>query len=229
VAVADETNHVQLVDLRTGSRSHVLREHKAEVMSLAWAGHNPRLLATGGKDGKVNIWDVRKARSFLHTLDYNDVRFKRKSELKMTGISHETGVYGLAFSPCGRYILTLGGDKRVRKWDTMTWKNLKTKFQEISLSRNKAVDMVFPIDLHSEKIFVPESNSILMIDINTGQTEKCLSGHFRSVTSLCFNPYRYELLSSSKDRKILSYSVGQSREKDRIAVNLADDWSSDED
>ena len=228
VAVANETNHVTLVDLRTGSRSHVLREHKSEVMTLAWSLNNPRLLATGGNDGKVNIWDVRKARSFLHTLDYNNVRFKAKSELKMAGISHHTGVYGLAFSPCGRYILSLGGDKRIRKWDTMTWKNLKTKFQEVSLSRSKAVDLVFATGLNCEKMFVPENNTILIIDTSTGRTDNVLTGHFRSVISLSFNSFRLELNSGGKDRKILSYDGGYKADKGRDVEITADSWSSDE-
>ncbi len=61
------------------------------------------------------LWDVRQSKSYLCTLDYNNVRYKRTKDLKLSGESHQGGIHGLEFSRCGRYLYSCGSDKRIRK------------------------------------------------------------------------------------------------------------------
>ena len=43
----------------------------------------------------------------------------------------QASVHGVVFSGCGRYLVSLGKDKRLRKWDILTGFNLKVKFPEV--------------------------------------------------------------------------------------------------
>jgi len=244
VAVAGETNHVTLIDLKSGSTSHVLRGHGAEVCTLAWSVAQPNILATGGADKKVILWDVRQARSYMKYLDYNNVRFKRQSEISLSGFSHQQSVHGLAFSGCGRYLVSLGKDKRIRKWDTVTGKNLKTKFAEVQTSCKNSVDIVCSTRGARDFLFVPEKSFILMIDLQSGKTFRPLVGHYGSVTTIAYNSDNMELYSGAKDKNILIWEPETSKTKAwmdfRNKVNddldetqpnqiIRDTWSSDED
>jgi WD40 repeat protein len=44
--------------------SHILRGHSGEVITCAWARHQPSILATGAADSKVILWDVRQVMRF---------------------------------------------------------------------------------------------------------------------------------------------------------------------
>jgi len=140
IAVTNDTNHLHLVDLKTGSTCHTLRGHEGEVLTCTWSRLNHKILASGSVDKKIMLWDVRQAKSFLAILDFNNVRFKRRSQLKLAGMSHQSSVHGLEFSRCGRYLVSLGNDNRLRKWDTSTGKNLKTKFPEIKIKHRQRKD-----------------------------------------------------------------------------------------
>ena len=61
VAVGTDTNHVRLVDLRSGSSTHELRGHKTSVLAVQWSPNLSSVLASGCLDGKALLWDVRKA------------------------------------------------------------------------------------------------------------------------------------------------------------------------
>eukprot|EP00090_Calanus_glacialis_P006873 TRINITY_DN15373_c0_g1_i1.p1 TRINITY_DN15373_c0_g1~~TRINITY_DN15373_c0_g1_i1.p1 ORF type:complete len:405 (+),score=102.14 TRINITY_DN15373_c0_g1_i1:44-1258(+) len=246
VAVAGETNHVTLIDLKSGSTSHVLRGHAAEVVTLAWSLGQPNILATGGGDNKVILWDVRQARSYLQYLDYNNVRFKRSKDITLAGSSHQNPVHGLVFSGCGRYLISLGKDKRIRKWDTMTGKNLKTKFAEVNTSCKNAVDIVCSSRGARDFLFVPEKSFILMIDLQTGKTVRPLVGHYGSVAAMAYSPANMELYSGAKDKNILIWEPETTKvkawldhknkvedESDETQTGVShitrDTWSSDED
>jgi len=242
VGVARDTSHVTLIDLKSGSTSHVLRGHTAEVITLAWSPGQPNILATGGVDKKVILWDVRQAKSYVQYLDYNNVRFKRKKDITLSGSSHQSRVHGLVFSGCGRYLVSLGADKRIRKWDTVTGKNLKTKFSDVNKNFKGAVDMVCSSNGVIDFLFLPEKSFILMINLQTGKTVRQLVGHYGSVSSLAYSPDSMELYSGAKDKNILIWEAETSRvqawldnknkgteEEENKDQFTRDTWSSDED
>jgi DNA excision repair protein ERCC-8 len=52
----------RLVDLRTGAASHRCTGHRgAGVTALAWSPVSAHVVASGGSDGTVRLWDIRKA------------------------------------------------------------------------------------------------------------------------------------------------------------------------
>jgi DNA excision repair protein ERCC-8 len=55
---------IKLVDIRSGASSHTLLGHSSQgLSSVQWAPHNDVILASGGMDGTVRLWDIRKGGS----------------------------------------------------------------------------------------------------------------------------------------------------------------------
>jgi len=241
VAVGTDTNHVKLVDLRSGSSTHELRGHKNSVLTVQWSPNFPSMLASGCLDGKALLWDVRKARNCLMSFDMGNIRGKEKTRSLEKSMAHKGSLNGLTFSNTSRHLLTYGCcDGRVRKWDIMSGINTKTKFDALP----KMIDIKIHVPIvtsekttatSDEVVFVPNKSNIIKMRVNDGLSRGRLCGHFKSVTGLAFSPAHLELFSGSSDRAILIWdgqnlsdfeehlSENNTVEPDRITV---DAWSS---
>eukprot|EP00088_Acartia_fossae_P018314 TRINITY_DN2057_c0_g1_i1.p1 TRINITY_DN2057_c0_g1~~TRINITY_DN2057_c0_g1_i1.p1 ORF type:complete len:410 (+),score=71.74 TRINITY_DN2057_c0_g1_i1:104-1333(+) len=242
IAVASKSRNVVLADLQTGSSCHTLRGHKGEVYALAWNPANAAILATGSADKKVMLWDVRQGKSFLATLDYNNVRYKRSKDLKLSGESHQGGVHGLQFSTCGKYLYSLGSDKRIRKWDSKSMKNLKVKFPEVDSKHDGHTEMAVVDEGFEDLLFVPEQHNISVFHARTGAALQPLVGHFSSVYTLAHSSADTVLYSGGRDRFILQWDPPLSiaaalaskteestkEESSKLTQYTVDTWSSDE-
>jgi DNA excision repair protein ERCC-8 len=70
VAVGSEAPTIRLLDLNTGAAAHSLVGHAAGgTAAVGWAPNDEYLLASGGMDGTVRLWDIRMAQSCLASLD----------------------------------------------------------------------------------------------------------------------------------------------------------------
>jgi DNA excision repair protein ERCC-8 len=64
IAVGSPTSSlIKLIDIRSGSSSHSLTGHEKGVSSIAWSPICPFVLASGGMDSCVMLWDIRKGGS----------------------------------------------------------------------------------------------------------------------------------------------------------------------
>ena len=87
---------------------------------LAWSPGTPGMLASGeglGQDGrgggKIILWDVRQAKSKLQSLDYNNVKGRPRDPSRLANAAHQGRVLGIAFTGCGRYLVSVGKDHRL--------------------------------------------------------------------------------------------------------------------
>ncbi|MFL5244805.1 MAG: WD40 repeat domain-containing protein [Gemmataceae bacterium] len=80
-----------------------LKGHSDKIYSLAF-GPGDKILASGGWDGSIIIWDLSK-RTKIMTLD-----------------GHTDKVSGLVFSADGKILASSSFDKTAKLWDTTTWK-----------------------------------------------------------------------------------------------------------
>ena len=60
---------IHLCDAATGSAAQVLVGHRAPVWALSWSPREEYVLASGGADRSVRLWDIRRAGSCLKALD----------------------------------------------------------------------------------------------------------------------------------------------------------------
>ncbi len=64
--------------LKPSVTGHAIFLHPRSAL-VRWSNRRENLLATGGADGRVILWDVRRAGSFLAALDYNNISRKAGS------------------------------------------------------------------------------------------------------------------------------------------------------
>ena len=230
VAVAGDRSLVQLVDLRSGSLAHVLRGHTGGgVTSLAW-GHGSLLASGGDTDRRVIIWDVRMARSFLRYMDSNYVSSRSSRHHKPAGWSHKGPVQGLAWTQDGRQLISLGQDRRLRRWDVTRGLNMKTRFPEINSSdKLSTVDLEISSGGYGGLVFVPEQTGVAMLNLTSGRRVNTLSGHFSKIYCLKYNPQQLELYTSGKDRYVHVWSPVEGGEDNSESRHLTCDTWSDSD
>lgn len=227
VAVAGDRSLVQLVDLRSGSLAHVLRGHTGGgVTSLAW-GQGSLLASGGDTDRRIIIWDVRMARSFLRYLDSNCVSSRSSRQHKPAGWSHKGPVQGLVWTQDGRQLVSLGQDRRLRRWDVTRGLNMKTRFPEIDTSdKLSSVDLEISSGGDRSLVFVPEQSGVAMLELTTGRRVSTLSGHFSQIYCLKYNRQQLELYTSGRDRYVHVWSPVESGDDCSESRHLiCDTWS----
>jgi len=241
-------NHVRLVDPKSGSMVHELRGHSdGGVRVCRWSNRRPHLLATGGADGQVLLWDVRHGRNCLTTLNMANVSIssgrKRKREEKAK--AHNGAANGLRFSADGLNLLSFGCDSRLRLWCVSTGRNRKAHFPTVK----NAVRACRSFCVADGFVFVPEASDVLTFDENGLPTEAnaLRGGHYGDVTAVIASKQRQEVYTCGQDRSVLIWDADESRAevwndgqhdgtvevggqpRPNVLPLLEDAWSSDED
>jgi WD40 repeat protein/transcriptional regulator with XRE-family HTH domain len=124
--------------------AQILEAHPSAVASLALSADGGRLLASGGADGTLRVWEVSTRRLLAdlegHTSAVWGVALDPGSRMLASGSEdgairlwdlttsqclatlqgHTNAVYGVALSEGGELLATCGADGTVRLWDTGT-------------------------------------------------------------------------------------------------------------
>ncbi|XP_066567519.1 DNA excision repair protein ERCC-8 [Amia ocellicauda] len=243
IAVGTKDPKVQLCDLKSGSRIHILQGHRGEVLSVKWSTRYEHILATASTDSQVRLWDVRKASGSLFTLDqHNGEKSKAASEAANT--AHNGRVNGLCFSCDGLYLLTIGTDDRMRLWNSASGENTLVNYGKVSNDSRKGLKFTVSRGCSPEFVFVPCGSAIAVYTLHTGELITTLRGHYNSVDCCDFHADFQDLYSGGKDCNILAWipsprkpaledeGPGPRRNTNESSLNPAfqDAWSSsDED
>ncbi|XP_041108055.1 DNA excision repair protein ERCC-8 [Polyodon spathula] len=204
IAVGTKDPKVQLCDLKSGSRIHILQGHRGEVLSVKWSPRYEHILATASTDSRVRLWDVRKASGSLFTLDqHNDEKSKASSEAANT--AHNGHVNGLCFTSDGLCLLTTGTDDRMRLWNSSTGENTLVNYGKVSNESRKGLKFTVSSGCSPEFVFVPCGGTIAMYALYTGELITMLRGHYNSVDCCEFHPDFQDLYSGGKDCNILAW------------------------
>ncbi|PMD57098.1 WD40 repeat-like protein [Hyaloscypha bicolor E] len=188
VLVACATQHpaVRLVDLRTGSSTHSLVGHHGALLSLAWSPTLEHILASGGIDGTVRLWDIRKSSGALGVLNMEDSTgitgmdgVGRSARARDVGKAHTAAVNGITWTDDGAYLITAGHDERIRVWDAATGANTLASFGPIIKNGHLSnLPLVVSPSLASspgkEILFYPNEKELLMFELHEGKLLKRL-------------------------------------------------------
>lgn len=190
VACATQHPAVRLVDLRSGSSLQSLVAHGGAVLSVAWSPRREHTLASGHVDGRVRIWDVRRAGGPVALLDQEDGlgvvhRFEHatasgrpwdptRQHSRASARAHDDGVNGLCWTDDGRFIVSAGLDRRIRVWDAATGANTLASFGAAVQNRQAGSVSMFASPgscargSGDDVLFWPNENEILVMDLHEG-------------------------------------------------------------
>lgn len=80
IATATEDVQVRLCDMASGAFSHTLSGHRDGIMAVEWSTSSEWVLVTGGCDGAIRFWDIRRAGCFS-VLDQSHSQLGRRPPL----------------------------------------------------------------------------------------------------------------------------------------------------
>lgn len=149
-------------------------ENFTPVNSIAFSPDS-RLVATGGLDTHVRLWDANS----------------RTKLDQLTG--HTDSVLSVAFSPDGKSLATGGADRKVILWDLTTRRPIQTLTQP-----SVVLSIAFSPD-GSNLAVAMANNSVAMWDLKLGSQTGSLDGHSEAVSSVAFSPDGRTLATGSWD------------------------------
>ena len=230
IACATQHPSVRLVDLRSGASAHSLVGHHGAVLSVAWSPVDEYVLASGGTDGTVRLWDVRRSAGSLGVMDLEDSvgvggedGLGKSARSGDSGKAHVGACNGVVWTDDGRFLVTAGHDERVRVWDVGVGANALAHFGPIV--KNTHLSTLLPLLVpnsickrREQIMFYPNEKEILMFDLFEGTLFKRLkipgagvarpsgsAGHQNTrnrVTSLVWRAGDVEMYSAHSDGAI---------------------------
>jgi WD40 repeat protein len=176
----------------------------AEASTIAWSPDG-KLLASGGPDRIVHIWDAATG---------EEIETIKNIVMDNAFINiYEGPIRSLAFSPNGKWLVTgsednEGGikDKTILMWDTSAWTQ---EAPVIFQGKNDDVT-VLAFSPDGQSLVAGYDNGDTAIwNFNKQEINEIISGHTQSVTALDFSPFEEALLlaTSSLDQSILLHNL----------------------
>ncbi|KAI9200459.1 hypothetical protein LWI28_008321 [Acer negundo] len=80
IAAGTEDVQVRLCDIASGAFAHTLSGHRDGIMTVEWSTSSEWVLVTGGCDGAIRFWDIRRAGCF-RVLDQSQSQLGRRPPL----------------------------------------------------------------------------------------------------------------------------------------------------
>ncbi|KAH8820894.1 WD40-repeat-containing domain protein [Xylogone sp. PMI_703] len=190
VACATQHPAVRLVDLRSGSATHSLAGHTGAVLAVEWSPTVEHVLASGGIDGTVRLWDVRKSSAAMGVLDMEDptgvnisgIRRAHSATIDVTRgapKAHSGAVNGVSWTDDGNFLTTAGHDARIRVWDASTGANTLASFgPTLKNAQLSHLPLLIPptslTPANQDILYYPNERELLMFELHEGRLLKRL-------------------------------------------------------
>ena len=225
-ASADRT--ARIWDAKTGKELLCIKA-QAPVYSAALAP-NGRLLATGGSDGAVRLWDVTREAGTVAVSGCPAGFSDRHSRLITAYASirewdagtgrclREVGQVGpvsaCALSADGLRVVTGHSDGEAAIWDAQTGSRLF----DLSGHSEHIWSVAFSPDgtravSSSDPAKNGEANTVFLWDATAGRRLFALTGHRKRVRSACFSPDGQRIITGSDDRTARIWDAASGKER----------------
>jgi WD40 repeat protein/serine/threonine protein kinase len=170
--------------------------HDSHLYSLV-SSPDGRVLAAGGDDGRITLWDTRSWKP-LRTLD----------------AKNGGQVRGLAFSPDGSLLASAGYDRLVFLWNAATGECLHT------FPHGKGcLAVTFSPD--GRRLVTDAGGPMEVRDVATGRLLHTLEGHGASVRRVVYRPDGTRLASGGDDRTVRIWDAATGRELLKLDDHVA--------
>jgi len=169
--------------------SYNFKAHEQEICSIEWNYRNG-LLASGGNDNMVHIWDMKK----------------NMDEPLYTISNHISAVKGIAWSPKESDVIASGGGCADKK---IIITNLSTKKENIIDTKSQITSLIWD-EKHPEEIISSHGftdKAIKLWDINTKSKLLHLSCHSQRILKMVKNPLNDMFASISPDDLFVVWDI----------------------
>ncbi|KAH6569369.1 hypothetical protein BASA62_004948 [Batrachochytrium salamandrivorans] len=236
IAAGTDASHIRLCDMKSGALTHSLTGHRGPAASLQWSPVHEFLLVSGGVDGTIRFWDIRKANSCVWKANHSKNDFgERKSTY-----NYNPQVNGLAFTSDGQSIASTSHDEHIYLWSIFSGDRRQINYgphlrNRISAPLKMAIT---PLDstLNPLLIYPSDNKHVLIYDLWSGALVKRLSVHLGRVSCVAIRSDTQQIVSSGVDDPIILWESQHGRGGDDLlslenagnADHLCDTWSDTE-
>ncbi|KAM6949728.1 LOW QUALITY PROTEIN: katanin p80 WD40 repeat-containing subunit B1 [Lycodopsis pacificus] len=195
--------------------------HSSSVSCLALGKSSGRLLATGGKDCRVNIWAVSKANCIMSLTGHKNpvecVQFNMSEEQVVAGsqsgsirvwdleaakilrtlMGHKANITSLGFHPFGDFLASSSMDTNIKLWD------VRRKGYVFRYKGHTAAVRSLAFSPDGKWLASASDDSTVKLwDLTQGKMITEFKSHTAAVNIIQFHPNEYLLASGSSDRTI---------------------------
>jgi serine/threonine protein kinase len=190
IASASEDQTVQIWDTITGQALHIHHTHGPRTLTLDWSPDG-RSIASGGEDKLVHVWSLQREKVNFFT----SWLFHSRGQFTYRG--HFGRVNALAWSPNGQRIASVGSDKTLQVWDSVTGK-------KYFIHRNPSSTITCVAWSYDGRYLATGANDKLVQvwDTVTRNSVATYAGHTGYITSVSWSPDGKQLVSASVDHTI---------------------------
>lgn len=187
----DDTS-IRLWDTATARPIKSLVGHPGGVVYVAFSP-DAKLLASSGRDGVINLWDIASGKSLQQLAD-------------------QQAANALAFSADGKLFASGSYDKRIRLWDVTTGKEIRT----LEGHRSGISGLVFNSDA---RLLISGSadGTVRIWETATGKEVRVLEGHRKGITGIALTPDGQTLASGSYDSTLKLWDMTSGKELRSLA------------
>lgn len=201
--------NVRLCDPNSGALTHTLMGHSAPVTAVDWSPADEFLLASGGQDGRLRVWDIRRAGALLNFDQYNqhaahlNRRYADAAEQrqKRDAAAHTGTLQCVRWLANGRQLCSGGTDRALRLWDAGSGRNELVNYH--GAAQPHRINR-FALSSDGRALFYPSGRGVLHFRVADGQQGRALQGgHLERVHAVAANDNTQEVYSAGADRHVL--------------------------
>jgi WD40 repeat protein len=192
LAIGTSSSDIYLFDAQQGGEKLKIKDaHSKGVWAIDF-GPESRILASGGGDGIVRLWDVATG-----------------TKLGEMG-RHEERIHTLVFDASGRNVMTASNDLKIKYWDVNTKKETRAFAEDMdsltaaafSLDRSLVAYGAKTIEIDLMRNRRIDKRFVRLRDTVSGRDLFTFEGHTGDITSIAFLPGKRFLVSSALDKTI---------------------------